>query len=212
VDKVVSQAKELALQCAIAVTSSDQFQAKSQNDQAMILGSMLLASGETFHMHFGVLKLHLESKYRFDDGERKGNCFSCKGGATKVDKYGQGTEYCTSCEKVFVHTKLTNCPHCLHKAWGDQKLSWTTTTAMDAKNHHRQQQSAYCNYCEWTFLRKNDPPEMKVVNGTLVPVDGEAYREWSGVTVTVPDSLKDTSHFGHVLWKCCQLLKTVESK
>jgi hypothetical protein len=43
----------------------------------------------------------------------------------------------------------------------------------------------------------------------IVPVDEEAYKEES-VTVVVPDSLKDTSHSGHVLWKCCQLLKTVD--
>ena len=45
--------------------------------------------------------------------------------------------------------------------------------------------------------------EMKVKDGKLVPVQAATCR--SAITVVVPDSL-DGAHFGHVFWKCCELL------
>lgn len=51
--------------------------------------------------------------------------------------------------------------------------------------------------------------EMKVENGKLIPVEPGIFEKTD--TIVVPDSLEDPKHFGHVIWKCCQLLKAVES-
>jgi hypothetical protein len=49
---------------------------------------------------------------------------------------------------------------------------------------------------------------MTYSNGRLLPVNAAAYKK--KVTVVVPDSPDDPNHFGHLIWKGCQLLKDAE--
>jgi hypothetical protein len=113
--KVVKASKELVLQYAVGVTESDSMEAKSQMDQSLILGSMLLCSSEApFNAHFGFLRLHLESKYIgtwTSLYSQQKMCYSCKM-TTNDNTYGVGTEHRVKCGITYIEKGTTNCPNC----------------------------------------------------------------------------------------------------
>lgn len=203
-EEVVKAAKEVVLQYAVFVTDSDAMKAKSENDQFLILGSMLLASSETFNAHFGFLRLHLESKSNhLNCGTiHLGECSSCKTKTTPYNYNGVTIDRCNQCDVYYYSEPPTNCPWCIANGYGNQKLSFN--------KENNGIRTARCNNCAKTFRRHRMPyHKMKVANGKLVPEDEKAYK--AEVTVVVPDSLDDPDHFGHVLWKCCQLLKVTKA-
>jgi hypothetical protein len=71
---------------------------------------------------------------------------------------------------------------------------------------------ASCVGCKTQFrVRRYDIGSghaMTYSNGRLLPVNAAAYKK--KVTVVVPDSPDDPNHFGHLIWKGCQLLKDAE--
>eukprot|EP00978_Attheya_sp_CCMP212_P012002 scaffold29772_cov33-Attheya_sp.AAC.1 len=203
-EKSIEASKELALQSALQVITADGMKQKSAQDQFLILGSMLLCSSETvFNAHFGFLRLHLESKYmdmKYMDSKSVNTemCPSCKTN-TKTRPHGPGVEYCGSCRSKCIELGTMNCPACNHNGYGNKVLSH--------KRDGNGNEIASCDlYCRVVYhIRRPRCHEMKVLDGKLVPVDEDSHK--ANVTVIVPDSLDDPKHFGHVLWKCCQLLK-----
>ncbi|CAB9524532.1 expressed unknown protein [Seminavis robusta] len=219
-EKVAKNAKALAVECAVLVIESDKFSQLSESDQSLIVGSMLLSSSETaFNLHFGFLRLYLESKRPYASGRvcthrpSGRECYfqQCNGRlSTCPSSYGNGVELCGSCSRYWIMIDFKhaneNCPYCLIRGSGNWPLS---AAKKDGVGLH----SVRCNSgCTRTFVFF--PPtfrdvKMKAEGGQLVPVDENVYKK--AVTVDVPDSPEDPNHFGHVLWKCCQLLQKAEA-
>ena len=210
-EKVVVEAKGLVLLYAVTVSDADKMKTLSHSDVVSLLGSMLLCSSEsTFSLHLGQLKLWLESQYiRFamlaGQKSKKQNlfCDSCSTATYTCSNYN--CEACSICGNYFIEDDVPNCPFCA-------KDGFTYLLSMTRDGSGRT--TVTCNRCRSQY--RVCPPttvwdsQMKVQNGLLVPVNKTGAFGTTN-TIVVPDSLEDPKHFGHIIWKCCQLLKAAEA-
>lgn len=203
-EKVVTEAKGLALLYAVTVMNADKMKNLSQSDVHSVVGSMLLCSGETtFSLHFGQLKLWLESQYRLPRTNADKQCDNC----FRATSFNQSYKYdeCTACNRLFVDSDTTNCPACSRNGYHGYPLTF--------RKQKPNRKTGTCNSsCRRTFhvmYNSSWSGEMKVENGRLIPVDPVSYK--LAHTIQVPASLEDPNHFGHVVWMCCKLLKTADA-
>jgi len=198
--KAVSEAtKELVLKYANAITRSESFKEKKVNDRFVIIGSMLLAADRLFNLHFGFLKLHLEAIQKVTTLSGSNQCPKCQSrGLTKNCSYGDGVLYCSSCGSRCIQRDTIICPSCRRSGFTNHGASLELSTGANGGGIAR------CRYRNCQFdIQEASWPEMKVENGVLVP-------KGDTLLVTVPESLNDPNHFGHVLWKGCRLLNEIE--
>ena len=204
-DEVVKACKELTLQYAIEAVNSETFKNKSPCDQTLVIGSMLLGADGTFNKHFGFLKLYLESKKNQDDPSFDfcKKCQSCQGQTTSnYSSYGNGTEYCTNCGIVWIEKGVSICPSCTYSGHSPHYLAHSRNAY--GNDIARCNQHCGRTFRVWRPLRFGQL-QMKVENGQIVPENNDDYKKVA--TIVVPDSLEDPNHFGHLIWKSCQLLR-----
>jgi GTP-binding protein EngB required for normal cell division len=67
-----------------------------------------------------------------------------------------------------------------------------------------------CATCGFVRVRYGDELDMSfdVSTRALVPIHQEKYNKF--VAIEIPASLSDTNHFGHIVWKFCQFMKSIE--
>lgn len=199
-EKVVAKAKEFVHEYAFHVLKFLDSSKKSEKDRSLILGSMLLFSQDwTFAMHLGRLKIELETRYiatnaaRLESGT---DCVDCKVPTTRPYL---GVDQCNSCSVLWIEHLAPYCPFCRHARGSHCKLQ-------SSVRHNKR--CKHCTTCKNNFRERPDPHAMTYRDGRIAPVNEELYKK--DVSVVVPESPSDPDHFGHVIWKCCLLLKSAD--
>ena len=190
-EKVVSKAKRFVLRYTLKVLNVMKCSHKSDKDCSLVLGSMLLFSQDwTFCMHFGALKIELETRYMETIAAIRVMGRKCPYCDFAITVHGNGKFlYCESCGRSRVDQWTKFCVDC--------------STELESDGNYKT-----CRSCSTSSCVILDPYAWKYHDGRMVPVNQELYQK--NVSIVVPDSPSDPNHYGHVVWQCCLLLKCAE--
>lgn len=199
-DVIAKAAKELVFKYTIRVTECQAMKAKTATERALILRSLMLPMCDpSFYVHYGCLRMHLESKL-FDSRQENAvtdKCPKCSSQLQQRHVNGKSVNYCSSCNTCCIEENMQMCPNHL-----DYELSPDDGGVVTKKFDNY---TADCGCHFYVAHRQREYSPMKVENGKLIPVDKKAYEKV--VTLKVPESLDDPGHFGHVVWLFCNLMK-----
>lgn len=166
-------------------------------DRSLIFGSMLLfLNTPTATYHFGRLKLELESRYAQSlsalTDDKHPVCPNCANYMKALGTYC----FCTNCYMYLGDRFPASCPCGCGSIWNQTE-----------KHHLCKEALCRVEVRVVSDVRRivADFVDQKLQGGNLIPVDAEKYQKF--VTISVPESPKDPTHYGHVIWKCCSLLE-----
>lgn len=208
---VAKEARSLVNAYVLTVIESGHFGGKSWRDKAMIRFSLSICFNfEVFCLNFGNLKFHLDLFFDLQKEEEED--------LIRLP-VAQGTRDCPYCHETTVHgTSTTKAPSTRKRHATEGENANTLTVKKRDVDGAKVLACSLCNEefivghvsKEGEFVLKWPPTfPLKIANGELVPKDSAWYAAQG--SLVIPDSLEDTNHFGHVIWKCCQLLKELES-
>lgn len=166
----------------------------SSFDRSLIFGSFLLMSRDhEFCDQFGRLLLVLEQLHHESltclNAERTEKCPGCTWSLSVRD----GVSFCQRCKKYTVPHQKLECPFCAKRL----EVSYATNTPQ-----------IRCSDCWKSFLSlPMDDYSLAYKDGELKPAHEAFYNR--NVRVSVPDSISDPRHFGHLSWRCCHLFRLV---
>jgi GTPase Era involved in 16S rRNA processing len=160
-------------------------------DWGLIKGSILLLSYNRYFVEsFGREKVMTEtlcSTQTMPTIDMMSNCRHC---ARSLQQRSKSCKSCESCRYIFFFSLVDNdCPNCEENIhYGD----------------------CQCGY--YSFELYSDQINLEFDSSTkrLTAVEMDLYKKF--VHVEIPELLSDPSHFGHIIWKYCEFMETIDKK
>ena len=181
--------------CTQATNSLTGWKDLTALDWINILESVLLLSyNKSFCSMFGkekmfieMLKAQLFSIHFPLDSHTNNTCPNC---SNSTQCTSSGTKYCPSCGMYGISPgKKTKCPCCARS---------------------KQISNLRCSSCStrfWDVSQDNFFTIIKYQKGKFVVTDADKYKR--SMKFTVPDSVADANHFGHLAWQFCNFIESL---
>ena len=148
-------------------------------------------------------------------------CDKCGNKMQIYNSWQNVTHFCSPCNMYQLSPSIsvlngTPCPHCKASYGSTYKLKVAGKCNRHLSNQYTLTSAGTCNRsCGQTFVltKKQDPVPalselLQYQNGKFKAKDTDKAK--SHINITVPDSLEDPSHFGHVALNYCRFMAKIK--